>query len=92
MQFLCNARWWLSITQSARHCIAQHDKGYVWDIRQQTANRKFDSQNKHVADSQNYKTNKDLQAKLDEGRLSRDKINHQIILIPVKSKLICQII
>ena len=40
-----------------------------------TTSKKFDSQTKHAADSQNFKTNEDLQSKLDESRLSKDKAN-----------------
>ena len=35
-------------------------------IGNKTIGKKFDSQRKHVADSQNFKTNKDLQEKMDE--------------------------
>ena len=40
-----------------------------------TTGKKFESQTKHIADSQNCKTNKDPQAKPNESRLSKAKTN-----------------
>ena len=44
-------------------------------VGNKTISRKFYSQTKHVVDSQNCKTNKDPQAKLDEDSSSKDKTN-----------------
>ena len=51
-----------------------------------TTDGKFVSQSKQVADSHNWKTNKNPQAKQDEGRWSKDKINMQDYLNSSKGK------
>ena len=44
-------------------------------VGNKTPGKKFDSKTKQVEDSQNCKTNKDLQAKADESSWSKDKTN-----------------
>ena len=44
-------------------------------IDKKTANRKFAAQTRYAADSQNCKTNGDLQEKLDADSISEDKTN-----------------
>ena len=44
-------------------------------IDNKTNERKFDTQTRHAADSQNCSTNRDSQTKLDVDNVSRDKTN-----------------
>ena len=55
-------------------------------ICNKTTGKKIDLQTRHVADSQNCKTNKDLQVKPDEGSVSKNKTNMPDYLTSSKSK------
>ena len=55
-------------------------------IGNKTIGRKFDSQTRHVADSQNCKGNRDPQAKPDVDSMSEDKSNLSDYLNSTRSK------
>ena len=63
--------------------MAQH---YVHDNRQQNNDRKFQLTKQTCSRHHNFKTDKDPQAKLDEGRSHMDKINMPDYLNSSKSK------
>ena len=56
-------------------------------IDERTTGKKFDSQTKHVAGSQNCKTNKDQKVKLHEGNSNKDKTNTPDYLISSRIKI-----